>query len=237
MATSSQSETPPAGSRTRSGRSLADRLSNDRGGDQMLARVAAGAFVVFGVLAILGARADHTTEATRLAYERTANLTNPTERSAALEAAHRNLSGRLATGNLNATASAVALAMAPPDLDRAEEAARYALATGPAKADAWARLAYVDAVRDDTLDEEGRTALMRSYLVSPYGPPAFQRWRMEFSLAFWSQLDEPLRASALRQASVIVQDEGGRAYLDRLADTTPDQAGSLALRRHLDGRS
>jgi hypothetical protein len=136
-------------------------------------------------------------------------------RAAALSRADASLSFGAPTGALRELAAARALQSDPPDLDLAEKRTWEALARSPARAEAWARLAFIDAMRHGALSSEGLSALALSYEVEPFGPEALRHWRVEFILARWSEVGDDLRQAALREASGATSG-GARWYEETL---------------------
>jgi hypothetical protein len=125
------------------------------------------------------------------------------------------LGWRAPSGDLLELAAARALLQEPPDLDAAEALSWDALRRSPARAESWARLAYIDAARDGRLDAPGQEALARSYAAAPYTVEALRRWRAEFTLSRWGEVDDELRQAALREARGATAD-GARWFEESL---------------------
>ena len=125
----------------------------------------------------------------------TAGVTEAAQ-SVAIAHAAEILLERHATSKLHDLAARLALAQRPVDLDAARRETHAELRRSPAQGDSWARLAFIDVVETGRLGSTGRDALQRSFLVGPFGNISFQRWRVEFALGFWHDLNDELRASA-----------------------------------------
>jgi hypothetical protein len=119
---------------------------------------------------------------------------------AALYRADDSLASGVPTGELRDLAAARALLADPPDLDTAERRTWEALQRSPARAEAWARLAYIDLRRDGRLGPQGESALALSYEVEPYASEELRHWRVEFVLTHWEVIGPEVRDAALREA-------------------------------------
>jgi hypothetical protein len=153
--------------------------------------------VVCGYIASADFRASSTADALAAAGSEEAT---PEYRATALLTADSALAWGAPSGDLLELAASRALLSDPPSLDAAEAFTWNALRRSPTRGGAWARLAYIDAVRDGRLDAFGREALARSFEVLPYAPETLRHWRLEFTLSRWSELDAGLREAALRDA-------------------------------------
>lgn len=120
---------------------------------------------------------------------------------------------------------------ATPDLTQAEHFTRQALAKSPARADAWARLAAIDVQRHGQLTPTGREAFKRSFGAAPFGDQDFQKWRLQFAVIHWAQLDNQARNAALDQIAALTYYEGhaDRYWVLSYIDTLPESPAKTAL--------
>lgn len=127
----------------------------------------------------------------------------------------------------------LALQESPQNLDRAETRSHAALRRSPTRADAWARLAYIDATRNGALTAEGLSALNRSFVAVPFGGPSFQTWRVEFALIYWSALNDEARRHLSRAIDVLAMDSTMSEALRQISSQLPDPEASQFLSSRL----
>jgi hypothetical protein len=150
-----------------------------------------------------------------------------------LAAADAALAPGAPSAELADLAASRALLSQPADLDRAEAFTRAALRRSPARAGSWARLAYIDTAREGELGPEGLAALVRSYEVQPFAPESLMRWRVEFVLSRWAEVDEDLRNAALREIRGATA--GGSRWYENsqwawgLSDRLPEDVAAALL--------
>lgn len=197
-------------------------------------RAVAAAFALVAVASGLHASWDLRAARAVQALARAEAAPGPRAEAAALDRADRALRGGAPTGALRDARATRALIGETPDFDAAREWSRGALRRSPARAPAFARLAYIDAAEDDQLDPEGLEALADAYLVAPFATDAFGRWRLSFTFSNWDAVDPAVRSAALSEASVAARVYADRAWLKELAPTlTPEARDALlqAVRR------
>lgn len=123
------------------------------------------------------------------------------------------------------------LAGPDPSVSAQDEARRQtllSLRSDPANATAWLRLAYLDSLQPTGLDEAGRKALARSYVVAPYGPDD-TGWRLRFAFNHWTALDQDLRKSVLREFELAARHGAYRSLPASLEDPAGRLAATLTL--------
>lgn len=191
---------------------------------------AAAALVVTAFTSVSMLRSDLKAGAARTALETaSAPQTDAAAREAALARAERALSEGLETGELADLAAELALMQSPPDLQTAEQRSHEALRASPARAQAWARLAYIDTLRNGRLGDQGNLYLAQSYLVEPFSPDDLRHWRLSFTFNYWRDIDARVRASAVREAQAFAHEQIERNWMNALADTLP-AAPAAAIR-------
>ena len=104
----------------------------------------------------------------------------------------------------------------------------------PANATAWLRLAYLDSLQPAGLGQAGRDALVRSYVVAPYGPDD-TAWRLRFALEHWTALDPDLRGRAMAELQLAARHNGYRSLPAQIDDPAGRLAATLTLMPVLDG--
>jgi hypothetical protein len=192
-------------------------------------------FIVAGGVSGLLANADFRASSAAGALVAAGSSEPPSERRMlALLGADSALAWGVISGDLLELAASRALLADPPNLDAAEAFSWNALRRSPTRGGAWAQLAYIDAMRDGTLDAPGREALARSFEVLPYAPEELLHWRLEFALSRWSEVDPGTRDAALREARGATIG-GARWYeeslfMRSLADRLPPEAREALLR-------
>ncbi|PHS21567.1 MAG: hypothetical protein COA84_15690 [Robiginitomaculum sp.] len=107
------------------------------------------------------------------------------------------------SGDLYDLSAQLALLQTPMDLKSAERLSWDALKRSPARADSWARLAYIERQRSGRLNEKALTYLDHSFVVEPAGFKDFMTWRLEFMFAHWSQLPPSLQDATLRSLQML----------------------------------
>jgi hypothetical protein len=114
-------------------------------------------------------------------------------------------------------------------LAQAEAETRQALATSPARADAWLTIAYIEHEKAGGFGPKAADALNRSYLVGPLDPDV-SLWRLEFAFDNWPALSKELKGDVLRELSAMWTRTDRRQPLRELVPTITDPSGRLALR-------
>jgi len=150
-------------------------------------------------------------------------------RTTALNHADQILRGSQPTSELRDLAAALAVLQSPPDLDAVENLSISALADSPARAETFARLAYVDVLRHSALTADGAEALNNSYLAAPFAPETLRRWRLEFTLGLWSQIDPSLRSAALSEANVAARVWSERLWMVDMSERVPAPAAEALI--------
>lgn len=79
------------------------------------------------------------------------------------------------------------------------------LASEPANAGAWMRLAWAERLAHDHLTEAGAAALDMSYVVRPFASGETV-WRTDFSLNNWSRLSDETRGEVAREIEIARTD-------------------------------
>lgn len=103
---------------------------------------------------------------------------------------------------------------------------RAALASSPALASGWLRLAYLEVLEHGALTPAAREALDRSYEIAPLGPDVSEpRLRLVFGM--WSAMPEEIRSQALAELSAAKFRDKPATYA--LAQDVRDPAGRLAI--------
>ncbi len=101
------------------------------------------------------------------------------------------------------------------------------LAVAPMKADAWMRLAFVNATRAGRFDAATMAALQHSYVLCPIDPTV-ALWRIRFSLEAWEQLTPQLRQAVIQELSAIWRLNGSQGRIVQSVLATKNSAGRLA---------
>ncbi|MCG8440374.1 MAG: hypothetical protein MI723_01060 [Caulobacterales bacterium] len=155
---------------------------------------------------------------------------DPGRRAELVRAAAAELEGWTATGDLRDLNAS--LELIDPNGSRAEATrwSRAALARGPARGAAWARIAFADTADGEPMGATAREALRTSFLVTPYGSSGLQRARLEFVLRHWAEMDGPDRRAALRQIDHLVENRGDREWLRTLPARIEDEEARRRLR-------
>jgi hypothetical protein len=107
------------------------------------------------------------------------------------------------TGELYDLAAQLALLRPPVDMNAAERLTRKALERSPARAESWARLAYLELLREGKLTDKALEYLDHSFVVEPAGYKQFMLWRLEFMFSHWSQLPRPLQEATMRSFRIM----------------------------------
>lgn len=90
------------------------------------------------------------------------------------------------------------------DAGSAYVAAQRAVTIDPSRAFVWAELAYLEMQRaDDTVNEASLEALTRSMDACPLCDQNLIAWRLNFVLANWSSIPDPLRRRAFEHADLL----------------------------------
>lgn len=135
--------------------------------------------------------------------------------------------------------SGVHAARSEAALERAQFAAadretREELAIAPVHAEAWLRLARIDAQRSGTLTPAGVDALSKSYLVEPYDlDPAMIR--LTFVLDRLSFLPPALRGDVTSELNGLASLRAFRPRLQALGPRIADEEGRAAIAQALAG--
>ena len=132
-----------------------------------------------------------------------AQQVNGEERDQYLQAAKQALIPEGPSGDLYDLSAQLALLQTPMDLASAERLSWAALKHSPARADSWARLAFIERQRAGRLNEKALTYLDRSFVVEPAGFKDFMIWRLAFTFSHWSQLPPPIQDAALRSLRML----------------------------------
>lgn len=132
----------------------------------------------------------------------------PNERAELYLAAERVFTKPVGLGEWNDLAAQFALLQQPMDLDRAEALSWAALQRSPARAESWARLAYIELVRNGKLTPKSFEYLERSFIVEPAGYGQFMNWRLNFMFAYWSQFPTPLQEMTMRSFRMLAMRRG-----------------------------
>jgi len=201
--------------------------------DTVLARggrlIVVATFAVIAIAAAVGTTWDlRAAAANRTIAAATAAAGTPAG-SAALNDAADVLRGAQPTSELRDLAAALALLTTPSDLDTVERLSASALAASPARAETFARLAYIDVLRNGALTQTGAQALQDSYLAAPYAEQSLRRWRLEFTLGLWSQIDPSLRSTALSEANVAARVWSERVWMVAMAERMPGPAAEALI--------
>ncbi|MEM9122528.1 MAG: hypothetical protein AAGB03_04325, partial [Pseudomonadota bacterium] len=93
----------------------------------------------------------------------------------------------------------------PTDWQLVTQFGSDALARAPMNAEAWLVLALARSALAGEFDEVAGRALLRSYLVVPFGPLDLQRWRASFAIQVWPELDPATRRHLAANLSVIAR--------------------------------
>ncbi len=107
------------------------------------------------------------------------------------------------TGELYDLAAQVELLKEPQNPGRAKQLTILALTRSPARAESWARLAYIEFVDNGKLTEQALLYLDRSFVVEPAGYKQFMLWRLDFLFSNWSQLSRSLQSETLRSFQMM----------------------------------
>jgi hypothetical protein len=132
-----------------------------------------------------------------------AQLAEGAERLQYLQTAKQALTPEGPSGDLYDLSAQLALLQTPMDLTSAERLSWAALKHSPARADSWARLAFIERQRAGRLNEKALTYLDRSFVVEPAGFKGFMIWRLEFTFLHWSQLPPALQDAAMRSLRTL----------------------------------
>ncbi len=112
------------------------------------------------------------------------------------------------TSELYDLAAQLVLLRPPIDMNAAESLTRKALERSPARAESWARLAYIELLRKGTLTDKALEYLDHSFVVEPAGYKQFMLWRLEFMFSHWSQLSPSLQEATMRSFRIMAQWRG-----------------------------
>ncbi len=112
------------------------------------------------------------------------------------------------TGELYDLAAQLALLRPPIDMNAADRLTRKALERSPARAESWARLAYIGLLRKGKLTDQALEYLDHSFVVEPAGYKQFMLWRLEFMFSHWSQLPPSLQEATMRSFRIMAQWRG-----------------------------
>ena len=108
------------------------------------------------------------------------------------------------------------------------------LSASPAKAEAWARLAYARALAGDGLTPQATRALLTSYAAAPYDGE-LMLWRTALVFGNWSQASLPLRTAAFEEANAFSRFNVQRGALAKIPPLLHDPSGQFALMLALEG--
>ena len=138
---------------------------------------------------------------------------------ALLNEAKKALSSPGPTGELYDLAAQLALLRPPVDMNAAERLTRKALERSPARAESWARLAYIELLREGKLTDKALEYLDHSFVVEPAGYKQFMLWRLEFMFGHWSQLPPSLQEASMRSFRIMAQWRG-KGFALKMAQKT-----------------
>ncbi len=154
-------------------------------------------------------------------------------RAGALQSAEHTLAAPSQTGALDELKARLVILQAG-DLGDATQLSLDALMRSPAREESWARLAYLDAVKNGDLSSEGLAALNHSFIARPYPPLAFQFWRVEFTMSYWRDLDNEARGHLGRALEALPKNSNTKSKLRELADGPSDPAAQVIPGEYLD---
>ncbi len=137
----------------------------------------------------------------------------PNERAELYRAAEQIFSKPANLGEWNDLAAQFALLQQPMDLDGAEALTWAALQKSPARAESWARLAYIDLIRDGKFSPKALEYLERSFIVEPAGYRQFRDWRLNFMFSFWPQFPESLQDMTMRSLRMLAVHRGNEVAM------------------------
>ncbi len=137
------------------------------------------------------------------------------------------------TGELYDLTAQLALLSPQTDLNAAQMLTQLALQRSPVRAESWARLAYIERVREGKLTDKALNYLDRSFVVEPAGYTQFILWRMEFMFAHWSQLSLSLQEVTMRSYCVIAI-WYGKGYALKMAQKAGNQDLEMHAEKTLD---
>lgn len=120
------------------------------------------------------------------------------------------------------------------EADVAKQAIARELEWGDRRASAWCRLAFAEFSRSRRFDDKVVAALTKSYEVASFDAEAFA-WRIQFIFDHWTEVPEPLRRSAMREARGFHSDWSTRAAMEAVVPQVRDPTGQFALRLALRG--
>jgi hypothetical protein len=148
----------------------------------------------------------------RVSLERIA-VAAPLQRDVVMRDAAAELTPPGPDGELYDLAAQFALLQNPDDLGKAESLTKKALMRSPARAESWARLAYIELISEGRLTDRAITYMDRSFTIEPAGYKQFMRWRLEFMFANWAVLPDPLQQQTLRSLRMFHQWKRGNEAL------------------------
>jgi len=119
-------------------------------------------------------------------------------------------------------------------LARAERLALRELSYSPARADAWARLAYARSLAGGALTPKATQALLTSYEVAPYDGE-LMLWRTALVFGDWSRASLSLREAAFEEANAFGRFNVQRKALAKIPPLLDDPSGQFALMFALEG--
>ena len=113
---------------------------------------------------------------------------------------------------------------APESVELAKSLTAVAARKAPARPLTWAFMAYLEAYPMGKLGEAGTSAIRRSFEVCGYCDEDLIKWRLEFVLSHWADIDEDLKLSAFESADFLRWWHLEYDYLDALR-ASAEEAG------------
>ena len=107
------------------------------------------------------------------------------------------------TGELYDLAAQLALLLPPVNMNAAESLTHKALERSPARAESWARLAYIELLREGKLTDKALEYMDHSFVVEPAGYKQFMLWRLEFMFTHWAELPLDLQNTTMRSFRIM----------------------------------
>lgn len=164
-----------------------------------------------------------------------ANAANTTgdDHLAFLTEANKALTPPGPTGELYDLAAQLTLLLPPIDMNAAKRLTRKALERSPARAESWARLAYIELLREGKLTDKALEYMDHSFVVEPAGYKQFMLWRLEFMFTHWAELTPALKGATLRSFRIMALWRG-KAFALKMAQKVGNPEMESQARKTLD---